>query len=266
MIVTAKSGSVVVFDSGLGGLTVLDVLISAFPSENYVYFADEKFCPYGNRGDGFLINRLKIISNFFATMRPKAVVIACNTASRFRFVFDEIFGESIVFDVINPTVEYVAEVVKAKKVLLLATSSTVNGGVYQSQLKKRNILTTALSCGEFVGFIENGRTGRYDFISCVKETLSQVTLSDYDTVVYGCTHFGFADEVISKFLPKTISVVQCGMPTVRFIKRTGILGDVLNDVNNCKTPTFLTTTYPKAFKNKLPFYGIRFERVYAVDV
>lgn len=262
----AKRNYVAVFDSGLGGLTVLDALISAFPSENFVYFADEKFCPYGNRGDDFLINRLTTICTFLAKMKPKAVVIACNTASRFSYVFDEFFGGKVVFDVIKPTVEYVADVVKARKVLLLATLSTVNGAVYQSEFIKRNIITKAISCSEFVDFIENVNAKRLDFIACVKYELSKVELSDYDTVVYGCTHFGLADGIIRTFLPNNVGIVECGLPTSRLIKKSGVLNDCSTDKPYRGTSVFLTTACAETFKRKLSFYGKPSACVYTVEV
>lgn len=262
----AKQNYVAVFDSGLGGLTVLDALITAFPGENFVYFTDEKFCPYGNRGDDFLINRLTTICTFLAKIEPKVVVIACNTASRFRFVFDEFFGENVVFDVIKPTIGYVADVLKARKVLLLATLSTVSGAVYQSEFRKRNIITKAINCSKFVNYIENVSAKQLDFTVCVRDRLSQVVLSDYDTVIYGCTHFGLADGIIREYLPNNVRIVECGLPTVQLIKKFGVINDCSTDNPYRGTPVFLTTACVETFKRKLSFYGKPIDCVYSVNV
>lgn len=261
-----KEDSVFLFDSGIGGITVLDALTALLPDENYIYIADEKYCPYGDRGDDFLKERLMTISYFIKRHNPKAVVIACNTASRFKNVFENALS-CPVFDVIMPTVNYVTNFISDKKVVVLATESTINGGMYQSELKKRGVNVDGIACNSFVYYIENGKINCKEFEDYVAKLFSRVKIEDYGTVVYGCTHYGYIDNVIRKFLPCGIMVVECGIPTALSIKESNVFSsfNLVGDVN-FKSPIIVTTSAPTLFKRQLSFYGKKYFNVYHVDV
>lgn len=261
-----KDNSVFLFDSGIGGVTVLDALTALFPDENYIYIADEKYCPYGERGDDFLKERLLQISYFIKKHNPKAVVIACNTASRFKNVFIKVLSCPI-FDVITPTVNYVTKIIGDKKVLVLATESTVSGGLYQSEFKKRGVNVDAIACNSFVNYIENRKINCKEFEDYLVKLFTMVKLEDYGIVIYGCTHYGYIDRVIRKFLPCGIKVVECGLPTALSIKESNVFNsfNLVGD-HNFESPIVFTTSSATSFKRKLSFYGKKYLNVYRVDM
>lgn len=215
--------SIVVFDSGVGGLTVLNELVKIAPYEDFIYLADENCCPYGNKDDEFIAERLFKICDYIKQFEPLAVVIACNTASRFKGVFTGKLNVP-VFDVIMPTVNYVETFVqrgnKVGKVLLLATKSTVDGGVYQKAFKERNIYSKALVCDFFVPYIENLRTETEEFSIRLAKLFSSVDLNVFDAIIYGCTHYGLINEKIKNFLNENCRTFSCGLPTALSVKKS----------------------------------------------
>lgn len=244
-----KDNSIFLFDSGIGGVTVLDELLSHLPYENYVYIADEKYCPYGDRGDNFIRARLYDICLYIKNFNPKAIVIACNTASRFKIIFSNVLSCPI-FDAISPTVEYAEKMSFSKKVLLLATESTVNGGVYQKEFAKLGIYCYGLACKNFVPFIESLKVNTTDFINYVEKIFSSIEVNSFDTVIYGCTHYGLADSVLRKFIGKNVNVVSCAKPVaLTFFDNFDKYSELIKG-----SVTFLTTGNKSDFLKKLKFY------------
>lgn len=248
--------SIVVFDSGVGGLTVLNELVKVTPYEDFIYLADEKLCPYGNRTDEFIAERLAKICDYINQFNPNAVVIACNTASRFKNVFQEKLKVP-VFDVISPTVTCVKTFLKGEKVLLLATKSTVNGGVYQKALKGNNIFCIAVSCEFFVPYIENLLIESKEFSIRLKELFSCVDFGGFDAVIYGCTHFGLIDDKIKKILNKNCQTFYCGLPTALLVKES-LFGRSTRDFYKkfCKV-NYFTTASAESFFKKFNYYSNR---------
>ncbi len=245
----------------------MDEMLSRFPDRRYIYIADEKNRPYGNREDGFIISRVTKIAEFILRFNPKAVVIACNTASRFRGVFEKYFDKNIVVDVIFPTVNYATNVLYAKSVLLLATESTVRGGLYQKAFQTRKILCDRLSCGEFVNFIENVNRDEVEFYRCVKNKLSKFCDRKYDVVIYGCTHFGFADYLLRRFFPSTCKILSCGAPTALVLKELISRDFASTDrKEGLYDVRYFTTSDKRSFENTLVFYDKFYGDVLHVDI
>lgn len=245
--------SIVVFDSGVGGLTVLNELVTAAPYEDFIYLADEKFCPYGNRDDEFITDRLSKICDYIKRLNPRAVVIACNTASRFKNVFKKKLSVP-VFDVITPTVNYVGAFYKGEKVLLLATKSTVNGGVYQKALKRKNIYCKAVACEFFVPYIENLLTHSEEFSIRLTETFSSVDFDAFAAVIYGCTHFGLIDDKIKNFLNKNCQTFSCGLPAALLVKESLFFRSTEDFSGKFCKVKYFTTASAETFFKKLNYY------------
>ncbi len=255
------------FDSGLGGITVLDGLVSALPNENFVYVADRKYCPYGIREDNYIINRVVKITEFLRSFEPKAIVVACNTASRFVNLVKDA-AKVFVTDVITPTVSYVSEVTSSKRVLLLATESTVRGGLYQKKLQSSGVICDAVACSEFLPFIENEEVYTDHFYCLVERKLQSFKLSDYDAVIYGCTHFGLVDGIIKKFLPKSIKTVSCETATSALLKNHLLDENLLNSnfvVSERKVKLY-TTSSLESFQKALSFYGRTYKNINEITI
>ena len=188
---------ILVVDSGLGGLNVLRLLQKSMPHRNFIYFADEAYCPYGEKSTECVKTRVLKIVDVFKHVAC-ATVLACNTASV--CAGDELRqAYAPLFDVVLPTA-YAVKQSGAKRVAVLATKLTVQSGVYESLLAKCGVDVTSVDCGEFVGLVEsNAPAGQR--LEVVKSHLSDIC-GKVQTVALCCTHFDY-------LLSEIRSVVGC---------------------------------------------------------
>lgn len=176
-----------VFDSGVGGLTVLNDLIEHYPDEDFIYLADTANYPYGLKSKQELETIIYQNINYLETENVKAIVIACNTASSIA-----IKAKVPIISIIAPTAKRAFEI--GKKILVLATDYTISSEVYQKMLDDKAI---GLKCSKFVDIVEKGIMG-----TKVAEEIICQHLSPYkdliDTIILGCTHFSLlTDDIIS---------------------------------------------------------------------
>ncbi len=203
-----------VFDSGVGGLTVLKSLQKVAPSCNFVYVADHAFCPYGTKPFEQIKKRAVAISEFLKDFGALQIVVACNTASVFA---NEIRKLSLpVFDVISTTCATVSAQRSCKSAILLATQATVQSGVYQRVLGNLGVEVFAFACSEFVPLVENCAS------ECEKQQAAQRCLRNVgnvraDQVILGCTHFPLMQKQISLCLGR--EVVSCSQSVAPFFAK-----------------------------------------------
>lgn len=203
-----------VFDSGLGGLSVLDDLIGMFPGEDFYYIADTKNMPYGTRDSGEIALIVSAVARYLVRQNVKAIVIACNTATAAGAHLHREISIPIV-GVIAPTAAYAARRAGGKPLLILATQATVASGYYQKYLNRilpKEAVIYALGCGEFVTAIEDGAINNEFSYNLVREKLKPYQNLNIGSVILGCTHFGYYKNEISAALPGA-KLIDCGRPT-----------------------------------------------------
>ncbi len=200
-----------VFDSGIGGLTVLDKLIEIFPNENFVYVGDTLNLPYGTKTKEELKVLVNNVTKYLVDYPVKAICIACNTATSASHHLHKLFTLPIV-GVIDPTAKYALSL--GKNILVLGTNVTIDSNEYQ------NLLDSNLSggtryyvrCSEFVDIVEENKTNTKYSFEFVKEKLKSYLDKDIDVIICGCTHFGLLSNEFSKLFPKT-KIIECAYPT-----------------------------------------------------
>lgn len=212
-----KNSAIGVFDSGIGGLTVLEQLIKLFPNEDFCYIADQGHCPYGTKTAKQIGDRVEKVSARLIEKGVKAIVIACNTASlhidRARAITD-----IPVVSVIYPTCARAVSLTRNKKVAVLATQATINSGTYQRLLEKENITPVPLACGEFVDFVESHDLDDPMADKVVADKFLQLPDRTFDTLIHGCTHFSLLENSMRKCLGDK-KFVACGEPTGEYLKK-----------------------------------------------
>ena len=213
---------IALFDSGVGGLTVLKSVVELLPCENYLYFADNGYFPYGTKSYADLRLRLAKLLKFMENFNPKVVVIACNTASLHVEYLQNLTNIPII-DVIKSTCKHVESVTMNKKVCLLATDATVQSQKYQQILQKVGVEVVAVPCSNFVPIAEGGVCDR-NAMQTIYQQLQPIAELDFDTVILGCTHFGLIKKPICNVLGVR-NYLQCGNPTAN------ALFDVLQNSN-----------------------------------
>lgn len=194
-----------VFDSGMGGLTVVKSVIETMPNENIIFLGDTANLPYGihtmEQITEFVLNDVKFLSRFDL----KAIVIACNTADCAAREKVESLYPLPVFGVIGPTAEKAAKATHNNKIGVIATNATVNSGIYEKNIKAVNpsAEVTGVACPKLVPLIESGHFSKGDAATetALEEYLIPLKAQGIDTLVLGCTHYPLISDIIADMLP-----------------------------------------------------------------
>lgn len=177
-----------VFDSGVGGLTVLKKLIEKYPKNDYIYFGDTKNVPYGEKNKNELFDLSSKIVEFFIENNIDLIVIACGTISSNCYTELKNKYSIPIIDIISPTIKYVT-MNNYDNIGVIATTRTIDSHIFRNLLKDITVYEEA--CSEFVNLIENDL---YDEIDIDKH-LSKI---DSDTIILGCTHYPLIKDKIKR--------------------------------------------------------------------
>ena len=194
-----------VFDSGLGGMTVLKQLIEIMPYNDYIYFGDVARVPYGTRSNETIIKYAGEDAAFLWKNNIDAIVIACGTVSA--VAHEELKKQySIpVYSVIDFAVSAACEATKNKKIGIIGTQATVNSGVFEKKIKAldSNISVSTVACPLFVPLIENGIAPDDEVARIMAERyLATLMEQRVDTVIMGCTHYPIYTETLKSVYPE----------------------------------------------------------------
>lgn len=213
-----------VFDSGIGGLTVLKELEKAFPQENFIYLGDTARLPYGSKSSNTIKKYVEQNIKFFLEQKDiKALVLACNSASTVLEDLD-IPKHIEVFGVIQPGAETALKTSKSKKIGLWATRATVNGQAYAKALKKLNPdhQYTATACPLLVPLVEEGLWDHPLTLQAFELYLDEIIKAEVDTLILGCTHYPLIKASLQKYLDqkglKQIQIIDSAIALTEKIK------------------------------------------------
>lgn len=213
-----------VFDSGIGGLTILKSLTNKFPNNEYIYFGDNYNLPYGEKTKEELFVLADNIIKFLINKKVDILVMACGTLSS--NVYENIKNnyKKPIIDIINPTINYFKNN-NIKNVLLLATPMTIKSGVFKKRLEEIGINVYDVSCPKFVPIIEDKI--KEDINIYVEKYLKDYKDIEIDVVVPGCTHYPIIEKEITKYINR---------PFVN-------IGDILTDTLDIKDSKNEITLY-----------------------
>lgn len=205
---TMKDFPIGVFDSGVGGLTVLQQLQDKLPNESFLYFGDTANVPYGGRSPEDLIRLTRRILDWMSTYPVKMAVMACNTSSAWAL-------EHVRHEYAFPILGIILPVAKAAKTLgtrlgVIATQGTVNSACYPQAIQEvdAKISVFQMPCPEFVPLIEQGRLDDRETYQAIERRLRPLIDSDIDALIYGCTHYPHLRKAIRHCLPPSIQLVD----------------------------------------------------------
>ncbi len=205
-----------VFDSGVGGLTVLKALRGRLPDQNFLYLGDTARVPYGRKPKAMVQEFAREVVDFLVEQGVEAVVIACNTASACALPLLSDNAPVPVWGVIEPGVEAACRMTKTRSVGVIGTKGTVASGAYQSRLEARGLRVWARACPMFVHLVEEGLAE-----SAEAELLARHYLSDrpdLDTLILGCTHYPVLAGVIQRVAGDSVSLVSSAEVTAEMVK------------------------------------------------
>jgi glutamate racemase len=211
---------IAVFDSGLGGLTVLRALRARLPQEDFFYFADTRFLPYGDRPESFLKERGVLIARAIEARGAKALVIACNTATA---AAAEAIRAAIKLPVValEPGVKPAVALTKSGVIGVLATTRTLHSERFQRLVGQHaaGYRVIAQACPGLAEAIEQGGAESMPVAALLDGFVAPLAAAGADVVVLGCTHYPLVAEAIAARLPAGVTLLDTGEPVARQLDR-----------------------------------------------
>ncbi len=210
-----------VFDSGVGGLTVLRALLERLPQEDFVYLGDTARLPYGTKSPGSIRQYSLQAARLLRERGVKCLVVACNTASAIALdALAEAFAPVPVVGVLEPGAAAACRATRRGRIAVLATESTVRGGAYQAAIRRRRpeAVVTACACPLFVALAEEGWTEGPVVQGVIHRYLDGVFVageasSHPDTLLLGCTHFPVLAPALAQVLGPDVTIVDSAATT-----------------------------------------------------
>jgi glutamate racemase len=206
-----------VFDSGVGGLTVVRAVRQLLPNESIVYFGDMARLPYGTKSKEQILSFSIQNTLFLLKHKVKAIVVACNSSSSASYHFLKRNFNLPIIDVIEPAAESATEVSKTGKIGVIATQATVESLAYEKALLRLNpkAKITAEPCPLFVPLVEEGWLAGEITESVARLYLKPVLRRGVDTLILGCTHYPLLRKSLERVVPKGTRIVDSVFPTVQ---------------------------------------------------
>lgn len=223
-----KPGPIGVFDSGYGGLTILDKIREVLPEYDYIYLGDNARAPYGTRSFEVVYEFTRQAVNKLFDMGCHLVILACNTASAkaLRSIqmndLPNIDPARRVLGVIRPTVECIGEISKNQHIGVLATAGTIKSESYPLEIHKLfpAIQVSGTACPMWVSLVENNESQDEGADYFIRKYIDQLLSKDpqIDTVILGCTHFPILLPKIRQYIPEHVSVIAQGEYVAKSLK------------------------------------------------
>ena len=228
---TDTNAPIGVFDSGIGGLTVMKEIMHQIPDEKIIYFGDTARVPYGSKSRETVTKFSRQIVHFLESQHVKAIVVACNTASA--YALDELERETEVpiIGVVKPGAKVASEVTKNGKIGVIATAATISSAIYSSYIKKKkpDVEVIERACPLFVPLVEEGLWRDPVTDEIARRYLAELIDIGIDTLILGCTHYPLIRNTIGRIMGDQVTLVNPAYETARELKELLQEKDLLND-------------------------------------
>jgi len=245
-----------VFDSGVGGLSVLKEIHALLPNESLLYVADCGHIPYGEKSPEFIRQRCAVMAEFFQQQGAKALVLACNTATvaavadlRQRYPTWPMVG-------MEPAVKPAAAATRSGVVGVLATTGTLQSAKFAALLDRfaSDVRVVTQPCPGLVELIETGDLHSDTLRTLLRGYVEPLLAAGCDTIILGCTHYPFLKPLLSQMLPGSITLIDTGAAVARQLQRLLAERELLAHGPN-QPVRFWTSADPASFRKILPLLG-----------
>lgn len=242
-----------VFDSGIGGLTVLKALLKTLPKERFIYFGDTARVPYGNKSQAVVLAYSREILHFLIQKNVKAVVVACNTASALALPLLKKMASVPIFGVVEAGAKAAAKLATSGKIAVIGTKSTITSNVYAKYLKKLipKASVQKVACPLFVPLVEEGWINHPITEEIARIYLKDIVKKHPDVLVLGCTHYPLLKQVLAKILNNKTKTKLVDSPSAvaEEVKKELFQKEILATAKP-RSPRvhFFVSDDPKAFK------------------
>jgi glutamate racemase len=266
---THRTKAIGIFDSGIGGLTVVAEVIKQLPHEKVIYFGDTGRYPYGPRSREIIRKFSRQNVNFLLEKGVKYIVVACNTASAFALDYIKRIYSIPMIGVVIPGSEAAAEYTRSGRIGVIGTEGTIASSSYQKALKKidRSFKIFTRPCPLFVSLAEEGYGNKPATRLIAGEYLAELRRKKIDTLVLGCTHYPLLRKTIGLAMGKNVRLVDSAEQTARAIKEELVDLGLDNPQDRPGTRRFYVSDTPEKFKKiGESFLGSRIARVELIDI
>ncbi|MDE2027175.1 MAG: glutamate racemase [Candidatus Omnitrophica bacterium] len=240
-----------VFDSGLGGLTVVKEIIHHLPNERIVYFGDTARVPYGTKSAETIIRYSREIVRVLLEYKVKMVVVACNTASSLALDVIKKEFDLPILGVIEPGARKAVAVTRSRRVGVIATSSTVKSGRYAAKIVEldKKIAVTSTACPLFVPLVEEGWFDHAVTYRVAEEYLGGMKKKKVDTLILGCTHYPLLKGVLHEVMGPKVQLVDSAMEVALQVKDELVRRRLLRTRLEPGRHQFIVSDEPRQFEH-----------------
>lgn len=240
-----------VFDSGLGGLTVIRALERVLPNENLIYFGDTGRVPYGTKGNDTIIKYAEQIVRFLRGFDVKAILIACGTVSS--VAFKQVCAQAgvPVYGVVEPAARAAVREDRKSDILIIGTSATVRSGSYERAIKelRPEASVRRCACPLFVPLVENGHFAPDDALAVLAahEYLDPFMNQGVDTLILGCTHYPILRPLIASLMGESVCLVDAGSEMAQTAASALEADGLLSDRTEAGKQNYYVSDYSEDF-------------------
>jgi glutamate racemase len=249
-----KNSPIGIFDSGVGGISVLRAIREQMSGESIIYFGDQGHIPYGPRPMEQIRAFSVAITNFLLEMDVKIIVVACNTASAAALKYMRETFPHVQFVGMEPAVKPAVEQTRTGRVGVLATPATFQGALYASVVERfaNGVELFQNTCSGLVQEIEQGNLDGNRTREILEDALLPMLEKNIDTVVLGCTHYPFVIPLIERIVGGNVRVIDPAPAVARQVRRLLEAGEMLSQSSARGNVTFFTSGDPGSLKSLLP--------------
>ena len=259
-----KSAPIGVFDSGVGGLTVVREIMRQIPNEKIIYFGDTARVPYGSKSQETVIRYSEQIVRFLQTFQVKTIVVACNTASAYALDTLEKDIDIPIIGVVKPGAKVAAEVTCNGRIGVIATEATIGSQIYTEYIKElnRDVTIYGKACPLFVPLVEEGLLQDPVTDEIARRYLAELIDIDIDTLILGCTHYPLIRSTLGRIVGDKVTLVNPAYETTLELKEMlqsqGLLNDEPPALGSNQYQFFVSDKAEKfvRFANSIIKYGI----------
>jgi glutamate racemase len=265
----SNSAPIGVFDSGMGGLTVVREMMSQLPNESIIYFGDTARVPYGPKSPDTVLRYSREITSYLRDQGIKALVVACNTATAHALpALREEYDLPIV-GVIEPGARAAASATVSKHVGVIGTAGTIKSRAYEKEIKKLlpDAQITAQACALFVPLVEEGWVDTEPTRAIARNYLAPLVTAEIDTLVLGCTHYPLMKTVIGNVVGRQVRLIDSAYETAREAGELLRANGLENTTPNQARYRFIASDAPDTFLGLAErFMGSPIDRVEALTL
>jgi len=247
-----RTHPIAVFDSGVGGLTVLHECLVWLPHEDFVYLGDTARFPYGGRSPDDLRERSLAVARRLVADGAKMIVVACNSATSAALpALGEQVGDQVaVIGTVEPAARLAAASTRSGRIGVLGTPATIDSGAYASALAALapDAAVTSVACPKLAPLIQAGGELDSRVVALVDEYCEPLVDAGVDTVVLGCTHYPLVRAVLQRALGRDVTIVSSGQAIADDVERRLADGELENDTDRRGSYRFLCTGAEDEFR------------------